>query len=184
MGNATLVKPYPASPKMAKFMVDSLAKKSYDASEVVFKGLTLGEIKSAMDADPNRPVPYGMARNVLNFLSTCEWKKSEPVKAPVDVKHGDVFKIGNAIVKVMIGKNAFKRQYTKTWDAESGEWVYTNTQYLSEVSEDTRISLADAVAWAGVTGRCVMCGRTLNKKISVEAGIGPVCIKRIGGHTY
>lgn len=76
-------------------------------------------------------------------------------------------------------------------------YVYENGNYVGKitasghlmgnVSEDTRNLLEDAnenlLALAKMfgheTGNCSVCGRTLSDKISLQLGIGPVCLKRL-----
>lgn len=55
---------------------------------------------------------------------------------------------------------------------------------LHKLTEADRVSLEEAKAKSQMFGFCVMCGRTLKAQESVERLIGPVCIKRIGGHFH
>jgi hypothetical protein len=42
-----------------------------------------------------------------------------------------------------------------------------------------RMTLEDAKEFGALYGTCCVCGRLLTNEVSIEAGIGPVCGKRV-----
>lgn len=47
------------------------------------------------------------------------------------------------------------------------------------LDEETRMTLEDAIAFGKATGHCCVCGTKLTNPASIEAGIGPVCAKKL-----
>lgn len=62
-----------------------------------------------------------------------------------------------------------------------GAWgfVYEAGLYHRVVREGERLTLAEAVAFGRFTGTCCVCGIELTDPKSVEAGVGPICAKRL-----
>lgn len=61
-----------------------------------------------------------------------------------------------------------------------GKWIYagyTNSA-KSKLAGATKMTLEDAIAKGKTVGFCIVCGKTLTKTESVEAGIGPICAKK------
>lgn len=50
---------------------------------------------------------------------------------------------------------------------------------INRLSADNRMTLEDAKAIGAQVGICCVCGRDLIVEANIEAGIGPVCAKRI-----
>jgi hypothetical protein len=46
------------------------------------------------------------------------------------------------------------------------------------LSEQTKMTLEEAKEFGALYGTCCVCGRTLTKEESIEAGIGPVCAQK------
>jgi len=49
-----------------------------------------------------------------------------------------------------------------------------------QLTETDRLSPEDAAAFGKLYGVCAVCGRTLTDETSIERGIGPVCLSRLG----
>lgn len=91
------------------------------------------------------------------------------------------------IVKVQYNQEKTRR-YSMVWTdftstrltieglVVNAHWVYDKS-LLWTLTDDMRMSLTDAKKFALVYKKCAKCGRKLKKAESVEAGIGPVCIK-------
>lgn len=58
------------------------------------------------------------------------------------------------------------------------EWKYRGLAYKL-VSAGDRMTLDEAKEFGAIYGVCCVCGRTLTKEESIEAGIGPVCAEKI-----
>ena len=61
----------------------------------------------------------------------------------------------------------------------SGGWEYESGA-IYRLKEEQRMTLEQAKAFGMATGLCCVCGRFLTDQESVEKGIGPVCIKKMG----
>lgn len=64
-----------------------------------------------------------------------------------------------------------------------GEWAYA-PGLIKQCEEQYRMTLEQAKRFILVYGQCCRCGRKLKAAKSVEAGIGPVCIKYFGGALF
>lgn len=58
------------------------------------------------------------------------------------------------------------------------QWVYA-AGAIAKIKPETKLTLEAAKAYGRKTGRCIICQAELTDPKSVEAGIGPVCAKRI-----
>lgn len=61
---------------------------------------------------------------------------------------------------------------------EGKAWVYEGRKPLAGLSSDTVLTFQQAKAYGKMYGICADCGKLLTNPDSVEAGIGPVCIKK------
>lgn len=102
--------------------------------------------------------------------------------------------IGATVSAVTQGQNT-GCLYVKTAAGEyagkilsSGEfrsaWGF-HPEALAEVQAALEAALADpegaAVAYGRETGKCSCCGRTLTNQVSIDLGIGPICLDKLGG---
>jgi len=55
----------------------------------------------------------------------------------------------------------------------------TTAEVIAQIAEISKDPMAAAMAYAQLTSECSVCGRHLENKDSVDAGIGPVCAGRI-----
>lgn len=81
------------------------------------------------------------------------------------VCNAGVFKV----VKAKTGSHEYALKLT-----EDGKWEYAPGA-IKNLRPETKMTLEYAAAYGRRTGRCMVCGRTLTKKESVDAGIGPIC---------
>lgn len=88
------------------------------------------------------------------------------------------FLAGDAVIRVQASKDNPTRRYAKA--LEGTKWVY-RPGLIFQVTEADRISLEAAAAHGHRTGQCMICGRTLTVKASIDRGVGPVCWGRLGG---
>jgi hypothetical protein len=61
---------------------------------------------------------------------------------------------------------------------QKGTWVY-EPGMVYQLQELTKLSANMAALFGKKTGVCMICGRTLTVKASVDAGIGPICQSNI-----
>jgi len=57
------------------------------------------------------------------------------------------------------------------------KWVY-EPGLIYKLTGSKPLTLAEAAARGHLTGRCFVCGRSLETTKSVQAGIGPICAKK------
>ena len=59
-------------------------------------------------------------------------------------------------------------------------WAWEYQKGLAfQVADLTPLTIEQAKAWGKLHGHCIICARPLTDPASVEAGVGPVCAKRI-----
>jgi uncharacterized protein DUF6011 len=122
----------------------------------------------------------------------------QPVRKSVEIEDAGVYVIGSLIVKMKANK-AKTATYPMLWTEISGErlngedaHVRGEWRYLEDwnerrvlvnqvVNSGRRMNLGEAKAFIIRYGQCVRCSRHLKAAKSVEAGIGPVCIKYFEG---
>lgn len=64
----------------------------------------------------------------------------------------------------------------------AGEWGFEYAPgMVSHLTADTLMTLEEAKDFGALYGVCCVCGRTLTNEESIEAGIGPVCGRRLRG---
>ncbi len=90
---------------------------------------------------------------------------------------GDDGRDETRIAKVQKAAHGSGRLYAKRLDPEGG-WVY-EAGLVGRLDEGMRLSVEDAAVFGKLYGVCAVCGRTLTDETSIEAGIGPVCRKRL-----
>ena len=106
--------------------------------------------------------------------------KPEPVANPVTEagmyrRDGLVYRVKQA----RGGGNFYALRYCpEVIGAPGDRFVYTPGA-IRLLSADDRMSLAEAKALGHQFGQCCVCGAELTDPKSVEAGIGPVCAKRV-----
>ncbi len=87
------------------------------------------------------------------------------------------YRVGDAVYRVRRSKSS-GRLYAELLNADTGKFEYAKGEIFRITPED-RMTVADAERYGRAIGRCVVCGRTLTAKASVERSIGPVCITRV-----
>ena len=92
------------------------------------------------------------------------------------------YKAGEDIFKVQVAVHGSGKLYAKrlmvTGHGEA-TWEYAPGM-VYRLTDADRLSIEDAAKFGTLYGVCAVCGRTLTDEESIEAGIGPVCIKRLG----
>jgi hypothetical protein len=85
------------------------------------------------------------------------------------------------IYKVQVAVNGSGHVYAKQLVVEegTGRWEYARGMAY-QLTEADRLSTEDAAAFGKLYGVCAVCGRILTDEKSIEQGIGPVCISRLG----
>jgi hypothetical protein len=92
------------------------------------------------------------------------------------------YQVGDDVFKVQVAVHGSGRLYAKRLVViEHGQasWEYAPGM-VARLTEADRLTVEAAAAFGTLYGICAVCGRTLTDEGSIEAGIGPVCIKRLG----
>jgi hypothetical protein len=115
------------------------------------------------------------------------YRKAE-VKREVTVTEPGVYELPDGTVYVVKFNKAQTSLYAKKLveinaerATEAGEPVRIEFEYergaIFKISPEDKMDLERAKKLTIRYGRCIVCGRKLKAKVSVEQGIGPVCIK-------
>ena len=119
------------------------------------------------------PFPTGSRWKTHHKEGECS---TAPAPAPVTVEEG-WFVVGDTIYQVYVTRNG--RLAGKRADEATGKMVYAPGA-VTTAATGTKLTVAEAAAFGHRTGRCLICSRELTDPVSVEQGIGPVCITKIG----
>lgn len=125
-------------------------------------------------ANPN--VGWRVVSDLIDDLKLCEWAPREGAK-PVPVLEAGTYAHGDVIMRVQISHTSGK-PYAKVWTGSG--WVYDSQAYRAHAADAVVIPLDQVLAIGVATGHCVCCARDLSDPLSIQAGIGPVCVKRYG----
>lgn len=123
------------------------------------------------------------ASTVIEFLLAAPMKAAPaPAPAPEQDLEG-MHRFGGVIFKVQRAVHGSGHLYAKElaptkYDDEGNptDWGFEYAPgAIRNLSEATRLTLADAKEFGALYGTCMVCGRTLTNEESIEAGIGPIC---------
>ncbi len=94
------------------------------------------------------------------------------------------YKVGDVIYKVQKAVHGSGNLYAKRLDVPvpgvaRGEWVY-EPGMVNRLTDEQRLTPEQAAEFGRLYGVCGVCGRTLTDEDSIDAGIGPVCITKLG----
>jgi hypothetical protein len=96
------------------------------------------------------------------------------------------YRLDGRVYKVQKAVHGSGHLYAKRLDVPAdirpgsvkGEWVYAPGM-VNRLTDADRLTVDEAAAMGRLYGMCMVCGKTLTDEDSIEAGIGPVCIKRL-----
>jgi len=75
-----------------------------------------------------------------------------------------------------VRKSRSERLYAEVFDQNDMKFFYERGLVYNLAK---RMTLEEAKAWGARLGFCCVCGKKLTDNRSVDAGIGPVCVKKI-----
>lgn len=160
--NTTTTAAYLATPKQTGLISNLLADRVVPAAlmaSAIAPGLSMKGASAVIDSLFSCPKKLGES-------------KSEPAAPGYYLVDGVVF----CVVK---GKESGKL-YAKKLSVINGHgrWDYAPGMVF-KLTPAQGLSLEDATEMGKLLGCCVVCGRTLTDPVSVTAGIGPVCAKKL-----
>lgn len=118
------------------------------------------------------PFPVGSRWKTHHKVGECS---TAPAPTPVTVEEG-WYVVGDDIYQVYTTRNG--RLAGKRADEATGKMAYAPGAVVTAAT-GTKLTVAEAAAFGHRTGRCLICSRELTDPVSVEQGIGPVCITKI-----
>jgi hypothetical protein len=120
-------------------------------------GLNVGEASNLIEVLLGMPKPTAVAVAELEI-------------GMYRVANGDIYRVQRS--------RESGRLYAKKLDWANNSFVY-EAGALRVLTADDRMTLDEAKAWGVETGICCVCSAFLTDPKSVEAGIGPVCARRV-----
>lgn len=94
----------------------------------------------------------------------------------VEVKVGFYVDSSETVYQVVKSKSS-DNLYAKVLNGKKWEYAKGAIYRLQE-GNLTPLSLEVAATYGKKTGNCMICGRELTKKVSIDAGIGPICASK------
>lgn len=128
-------------------------------------------------ADASRLIEHLIAeRDRARQAAKTKREQAEQKMAPTGISEG-FYKVGDGNIFQVVQARHGSHLLAKILDRETGKFEYAGAAKRF-VKADQRMTLEEAQEYGKQTGICMVCGRTLRRKESVEAGIGPVCARR------
>lgn len=88
-----------------------------------------------------------------------------------------MYRLGDSVYRVKLSNAG--RLYAMRFTPEGESRFAYEGGAIHRLSASNRMTLADAQAIGAQVGMCCVCGRDLIVQANIEAGIGPVCARRI-----
>lgn len=132
------------------------------------------EVRECYNADPKfRVIEAPRQSGKVSGIALAA--PPEPPKLRVPAGEG-WFSMGGKIYKVQQSQSS-GHLYAKVLETTGG-WSFAPGK-IKELTEDHRLTAAEAAKYGKLYGVCCICGRVLTNEESIEAGIGPICAGRI-----
>jgi hypothetical protein len=163
------------------------------------------EIAMDMAARLRRFGGFASAKQAEFAAKLVAWAQPKPVETPAPVVSSDVAMPRMAMAVLDFAKVTINH-FTFTRNRDGARWILFNEQVIGRLEGETARLFPAKVARLGMkvetmvgalnefeanpikaiteqgkaTGVCGCCGRTLTDEVSINAGIGPVCAKKLG----
>lgn len=112
------------------------------------------------------------------YAKSQERQAQRQVEAPANpVTEVGMYRLADAIYRVKLSQAG--RLYAMRFTPEGASRFAYEGGAIHRLSADNRMTLADAQQVGAQVGMCCVCGRDLIVEANIEAGIGPVCARRI-----
>jgi hypothetical protein len=158
-----------ASPKQTEYINKLLATKIVPAPLRDHAGRVLANSASS----------WRIVSDLIDDLKLCDWKPREDAQ-PLPALEPGTYEHDGVIFRVQLNRET-KRPYAKVWDGRS--WFYDTQAYRQHAAGAVVIPLERVIEIGLATGHCVKCATNLRDPLSIEAGIGPVCVVKHYGTT-
>lgn len=174
-------KSQPASDKQVAF-IESLAAERQQA--LAAANDTRTQVTLARDGKLGKRE----ASQLIDALKALPRDEAKP-KAPAEpqgpqVEEGFYITSDDTVYKVQVAVHGSGNLYGKRLNPATGSFDYEASvprklRALMAEGQAERLTLERAKQLGHLYGMCCVCGRTLTDEGSIEAGIGPVCAKRV-----
>ena len=112
----------------------------------------------------------------LLALPCKQAERKAPAAAPAaEVTEGIYRTAAGKVFKVQKAVHGSGKLYAK--ELIDGSFVYAPGA-IRKLRVEDKMTLAEAQEYGRLYGVCIVCGRTLTDESSIEAGIGPTCVKK------
>ncbi|MDB4897217.1 MAG: hypothetical protein JWN15_3479 [Firmicutes bacterium] len=141
-------------------------------------------VPDALRAEAEAPyLAFKAATKLIDALKVCPWLPKEPVKGAtkaITKAVGDGFYCHDGVYyKAQYGTTTHNL-YCKKWDAEYKEWEYAGKAPLAFLTEDDRLTQAQASEFGALYGQCFKCSKKLTDEFSIAHGYGKICAGKMG----
>lgn len=160
-------------------------KKSAEATEKQLSFITSllksRVVPAELKATAEGVVTKAQASAVIDALTKCPWLPKEPKKAETKastIAEEGFYILDGAYYKVKANVSTGRR-YASVFDTDTMHWEYAQGM-VYKLTEATRLTKEEAAKFGHLYGVCCICSRPLSNEASIEAGIGPVCMAKMG----
>lgn len=115
-------------------------------------------------------------RNRVRQATKTVSEQAEKKATPSEISEG-FYKASDGNIFQVVQARHGSHFLAKMLDRETGKFEYAGAAKRF-VKANQRMTLEEAQEYGKQTGICMVCGRTLQRKESVAAGIGPICASR------
>lgn len=147
-----------ATPRQISYLTSLASERDYDLSRFDLSTLTVREASETIERLLARPRVTGVT--LVAELEIGMYR----------VANGDIYRVQRS--------RESGRLYAKKLDWANNSFIY-EAGALRVLTANDRMTLDEAKAWGVETGICCVCSAFLTDPKSVEAGIGPVCARRV-----
>lgn len=167
---ATTYAPKTISPKQSAFIASLLEYR---------------EVPASLAAKFTADMTSFQASKLIDGLKLCPWKpkggKTVAKAVATEIVGEGFYCITEGLLdlvyfKVQTSQSTGKR-YALRWEGK--KWVFASGSIYKLTAAD-KLTAEQATQFGKKTGKCCICSRTLTKKESIDAGIGPVCAENMG----
>lgn len=116
----------------------------------------------------------GLIEKLLQMPKPVQQVASDGIPL-AEIKPGSYWTFDGKVARVRESRSS-GRLYAELLNAESEKFEYSRGAIFKLKS---RMTLDEAKAWGAQHGLCCVCAKLLTDPKSIEAGIGPVCAKRV-----
>lgn len=124
-------------------------------------------------------LPFKQASEMITRLKEAPFKGKDGKKAQLPTE--GVYLVDGVYFKVQKARAQGSGQpYAKRYDTETNEFVYVGREPFALLTEDKKVTEAQAAQFGALYGKCCNCGRVLTDEYSIAHGYGRICSEKMG----